>query len=191
MWHRLLFAIDQYESGQTALRFTSEIAGGINAEVSVIHIREISKWARVPPLETPAEAESLVQEAILNLQLAGVRADGIACSVPEDLVASRIFGEARSRLCDAIIVGSRRLHGMNRLSGRNIRDRNSPTDLPARARGSHPLAERDPQTAAVRADIGLGRARRARRGLTTTSRREGPPRGRRTRHRVGFHSEGE
>ena len=47
MWHRLLFAIDQYESGQTALRFTSEIAGGIDAQVSVIHIREISKWARV------------------------------------------------------------------------------------------------------------------------------------------------
>jgi nucleotide-binding universal stress UspA family protein len=123
VWHRLLFAIDQYESGQTALRFTSEIAGGIDAQVSVIHIREISKWARVPPLETPAEAESLVQEAILNLQLAGVRADGVACSVPEDLIASRIFGEARSRMCDAIIVGSRRLHGMHRLSGRNIRDR--------------------------------------------------------------------
>ena len=64
-----------------------------------------------------------MQEAILNLQLAGVRADGIACSVPEDLIASRIFGEARSRMCDAIIVGSRRLHGMHRLSGRNIRDR--------------------------------------------------------------------
>jgi nucleotide-binding universal stress UspA family protein len=87
VWHRLLFAIDQYESGQTALRFTSEIAGGIDAQVSVIHVREISKWARVPPLETPAEAEFLVQEAILNLQLAGVRADGIACSAPEDLVA--------------------------------------------------------------------------------------------------------
>jgi hypothetical protein len=42
---------------------------------------------------------------------------------PEDLIASRIFGEARCRMCDAIIVGSRRLHGMHRLSGRNIRGR--------------------------------------------------------------------
>jgi nucleotide-binding universal stress UspA family protein len=123
VWHRMLFAIDQFESGQTALRFTSEVAAGIGAQVSVIHIRELSKWARVPPLETPAEAESLVQEAVLNLQLAGVNADGLACSVPEDLVASRIFGEARSRKSDAIVVGSRRLHGIQRLSGHSVRDR--------------------------------------------------------------------
>jgi nucleotide-binding universal stress UspA family protein len=123
VWHRMLLAIDQFESGQTALRFTSEVAAGIGAQVSVIHIRELSKWARVPPLETPAEAEALVQEAVLSLQLAGVNADGLACSVPEDLVASRIFGEARSRMSDAIVVGSRRLHGIQRLSGRSVRDR--------------------------------------------------------------------
>lgn len=123
MWQRLLFAIDQFESGQTALRFTSELAARTGAEVSVIHIRELSKWARVPPLETPAEAHSLVREAVLNLQIAGVRADGIACSMPQDLVAQRIFEEAGRRLCDAIVMGSRRLHGIGRLSGRGVKDR--------------------------------------------------------------------
>ena len=59
----------------------------------------------------------------MSLQLAGVNADGLACSVPEDLVASRIFGEARSLMSDAIVVGSRRLHGIQRLSGRSVRDR--------------------------------------------------------------------
>jgi Universal stress protein family len=60
---------------------------------------------------------------VMHLQLAGVNADGLACSVPEDLVASRIFGEARSQMSDAIVVGSRRLHGIQRLSGHSVRDR--------------------------------------------------------------------
>jgi nucleotide-binding universal stress UspA family protein len=123
MWHRLLFAIDQFESGQSALRFTSDLAAEIDAEVRVIHIRELSKGARVPPLETPAEAQSLVQEAVLNLQVAGVRADGFACSSFEDLVASTIFEEARTRMSDAIVLGSRRLRGIGRLSGGGVKDR--------------------------------------------------------------------
>lgn len=123
MWQRLLFAIDQFESGQTALRFTSELAARTGAQVRVLHIRQLSKWARVPPLETIAEADSLVQEALLRLQLAGVYADGLACSAPDDFVAAKIFAEAGSCMCDAIVLGSRRLHGIERLSGRSVRDK--------------------------------------------------------------------
>jgi nucleotide-binding universal stress UspA family protein len=122
MWDRVLFAIDQFESGQVALKFAIGLADATGAEVRVLHIREISRWARVPPLETPAEAELLVQQAVFALRIAGVGAEGLACSLPEDQVAKRIIEEARRWSCDAIVLGTRRLHGIHRLSGRGRRE---------------------------------------------------------------------
>ena len=121
MWDSLLFAIDRYESGQTALRFTAGLASATGSEVRVLHIRELSKWARVPPLETPYEAEWLVNEAVSSLQQAGVPAQGRWCSFPADLVARRIADESTYWLCDAIVLGTRRLRGLSRLSGRGVR----------------------------------------------------------------------
>ena len=83
MWDRLLFAMDQYESGQTALEFTAGLATATGTDVRVIHVRELSGLARVPPLETPDEAHSLVEQALFALRLAGVGAEGRACSLPE------------------------------------------------------------------------------------------------------------
>lgn len=123
MWDRLLLAIDQFESGQTALRVSERLAVTTGAEVRVIHVRELSRWARVPPLETPAEAESLVDEALFSLRLAGVGAEGRACSFPENQVPQRIVEESLYWICDAIVLGSRRLQGLSRLSGRGVRDR--------------------------------------------------------------------
>jgi nucleotide-binding universal stress UspA family protein len=64
MWDRLLFAMDQYESGQTALEFTAGLAAATGTDVRVIHVRELSGLARVPPLETPDEAHSLVSRKV-------------------------------------------------------------------------------------------------------------------------------
>jgi hypothetical protein len=66
MWDRVLLALDQYESGQSALRMTMKLAAVTHSEVRVLHVRALSKWARVPPLETPAEAEYLVSEAVFS-----------------------------------------------------------------------------------------------------------------------------
>ena len=123
MWDRLLLAIDQYESGQTALEFTARLAAATCTEVRVIHVRELSGLTRVPPLESPAEAESLVDQAVFSLRLAGVGAEGRACSLPEDQVARRIVEESLYWVCDAIVLGPRRLRGVSRLSGRGVRDR--------------------------------------------------------------------
>ncbi len=123
MWDRLLLAIDQYESGQTALKFTAELASLTSADVRVLHVRELSGLARVPPLETPAEADSLVEEAVFSLRLVGVGAEGRACSFPEDQVPLRIVEESLYGTCDAIVLGTRRLRGVSRLSGRGVRDR--------------------------------------------------------------------
>jgi nucleotide-binding universal stress UspA family protein len=74
-------------------------------------------------LETPDEANSLVEQAVFALRLAGVGAEGRACSLPEDQVARRIVEESLYWVCDAIVVGTRRLRGVSRLSGHGVRDR--------------------------------------------------------------------
>ena len=123
MWDRLLLALDQFESGQSALKVSERVALATGADVRVIHVRQLSKWACVPPLETPAEAESLVDEAVFSLRLAGVGAEGRSCSYPEDRVAQQIVEESMCWICDAIVLGSRRLHGVSRVSGRGVRER--------------------------------------------------------------------
>ncbi len=79
--------------------------------------------SRVLPLETPAEAEDLVREAVHSLQLLGVAAEGRSVSVLQENVARRIVEEASLWECQAIVLGSRRLHGIARLSGRGVRER--------------------------------------------------------------------
>jgi universal stress protein A len=122
MLKRLLLAIDQYESGQTALHFTSALAAGTGAEVRVLHVRELSTHPRVPPLETVADAQFLVHEAAFALRLAGTSAEGLACSERSDRVAKRIVQEAFDSDSDAIVLGSRRLRGIDRLSRRGVRE---------------------------------------------------------------------
>ncbi len=123
MWDRVLFAIDQFESGQTGLGFTAGLASANAASVRVLHIRELPKFARALPLESPAEAEDLVREAVLSLQLLGVAAEVRSCSTFQEHVPQRIVKEASLWECQAIVLGSRRLHGIARLSGRGVRER--------------------------------------------------------------------
>jgi nucleotide-binding universal stress UspA family protein len=123
VWDRLLFAIDHFESGQTALDFVAGVAAANDASVRVLNLREVPRMARVPPLESPAEAEHLVRDAVHFLQMRGVAAEGRYVSVLQEHVARRIVEEARRWECQAIVLGSRRLHGIGRLSGRGVRER--------------------------------------------------------------------
>lgn len=123
MWDRLLCAIDQFESGQSALSFVTGVATANGASVRVLHIRELSRMARVLPLETPGEADELARDAVLSLGSLGVPAEGRSGSALEDHVAQRIVNEALVWDCQAIVLGSRRLRGIGRLSGRGVRER--------------------------------------------------------------------
>jgi hypothetical protein len=79
VWDRLLCAIDQFQSGQRALDFVGGLASVDDASVRVLHVRELSKMARVLPLETPFEAEELVRDGVLRLTRLGVAAEGRSC----------------------------------------------------------------------------------------------------------------
>jgi nucleotide-binding universal stress UspA family protein len=105
------------------LDFAAGLAATNDASVRVFHIRELSRMARVMPLETPADAEELVREAVLSLGAFGVAAEGRFVSTLEDQVARRIVDEAVHWECQAIVLGSRRVRGIARLSGRGVRER--------------------------------------------------------------------
>ena len=109
MWDRLLFAIDQFESGQTALDFVAGVASANDASVRVFHIRDVPRMAHAVPLESPAEADALVRDTVQSLSTRGVGAEGRSSSVFHEHVARRIVEEALLWECQAIVLGSRRV----------------------------------------------------------------------------------
>ena len=115
--NRLILAIDRFDSGQVALVFAAELATAAGAEVTVLHVRERPSHPRVPTLETPTDAQALVDEAVFCLRQAGVAAEGRMRSVRADHVARCIVYESKDARCDAIVLGSRRLRGIERASG--------------------------------------------------------------------------
>jgi nucleotide-binding universal stress UspA family protein len=123
VWDRLLCAIDQFESGQSALDFAAGLAATNDSSIRVFHIRELSRMARVMPLETPLDAEEFVRDAVFSLGQRNVAAEGRFASALEDQVARRIVEEAISWECKGIVLGSRRVRGIARLSGRGVRER--------------------------------------------------------------------
>jgi nucleotide-binding universal stress UspA family protein len=118
----LLLALDGSESGQTALAFTIGLAAATGSQVKVLHVRELSTDPRIRPTESKADARRLVDEAVLSLRLAGIRAQGQVSSERDNWVARRIVDESTDWHCDAIILGSRRLRGLHRLAGRRTRE---------------------------------------------------------------------
>jgi len=120
---RLLLAMDQFDSGQVALTFTAELANTVGADVTVLHIRERSIHPRVLPLESLSDAQLLVDEAVFCLRLAGIGVEGRVRSGREDHVAKCIVYESAQSQCDTIVLGSRRLRGIERVSGRGVKER--------------------------------------------------------------------
>jgi nucleotide-binding universal stress UspA family protein len=123
MSNKLLLAIDQFEPGQAAVDFTIGLAGRSKSAVQVLHVRELPASLRVPALESADEAEVLVQETVSRLQTAGIAAEGEIISDQENHVAHCIVEEASNTKCDAIVLGSLRLRGLQSIGGHGIRER--------------------------------------------------------------------
>jgi nucleotide-binding universal stress UspA family protein len=124
MGSRLLLAIDQYAPGQAAVDFTVDLASMSNPDVYVFHVREVPSSLGVFPLESEAEAQVLVEETVRRLQSAGIAAEGEACSEHKSRVALLIVVEERlKRKCNAIVLGSLRLRGLQSMIGHGTRER--------------------------------------------------------------------
>jgi len=122
MRERLLLAIDQFESGQVAVDFAIGLAIRFEADVRAFHVRELPKFTRVPPLETIVDAQVLVNEAVFRLREAGVGADGRSRSARVGDVGVQIVEEASLWQCDAIVLGSVRRRGLDRISACGVRE---------------------------------------------------------------------
>jgi nucleotide-binding universal stress UspA family protein len=121
--NHLLLAIDQSEAGEAAIDFTIGHAALSDAAVTVLHIRELSPMMRVPPLESATMARELVERSVAVLRDAGIPATGLVSSAREDAVARRIVEIAVEERCAGIVLGSFRLRGLHRLTGRGVRER--------------------------------------------------------------------
>jgi nucleotide-binding universal stress UspA family protein len=120
---RLLLAIDQVAPSQAAIDFAAGFAAASGAAAWVFHVRELPDSIRIAPLETAVESEDLVHQAVTSLRQAGVSAGGRGVSAREKLVANRIAEEGVLLGSDLIVLGSQRLTGVRRLTGRGLRDR--------------------------------------------------------------------
>jgi len=123
MGSRLLLAIDQYAPGHAPVDFTVDLASMSKSDVYVFHVREVPSSLGVFPLESAAEAQVLVEETVRRLQSAGIAAEGEACSEHKSRVALLIVEEALKRKCNAIVLGSLRLRGLQSMIGHGTRER--------------------------------------------------------------------
>lgn len=123
MRNKLLLAVDQFEPGQAAVDFTIALAASSKSDVQVLHVRELPTSLRVPPLESAREAHVLVEETVRRLQTAGIAAEGEVISDRENHVARRIVEVASKGRCDAIVLGSLRLRGLQSMTGHGTRER--------------------------------------------------------------------
>ena len=104
MWDRLLFAMDQFESGQTALDFVADVASTNDASVRVLHIREVPRMAHAVPLESPADADELVRNTVRSLSTLGIAAEGRSSSVFREHVARRMRRDGVDCTVDDVLI---------------------------------------------------------------------------------------
>ena len=108
-WH-ILLAIDDSPGAKRATATASTLAGLADAEVEVLHVREVSQ-GRIGPSapESRDEALALVGNAVKGLLDAGVTALGEVQAAPVEQVAARILAEAETRQVSLIVMSSRPL----------------------------------------------------------------------------------
>ncbi len=120
MFERIVVSVDGSPDSNRAVEVAGEIALAKGAEVIVVHGRDIAVVAppaatAVPPPqaepETEDEAQRLVDEALQQLQEAGVSARGMVLPMRGRL-AQQIIETAREESADLIVLGSR---GMSRI----------------------------------------------------------------------------
>ena len=108
-WH-ILLPIDDSQGARRAAATAAALAGLVDAEVEVLHVREVAQGKVGPAvLESRDEALTLVGDVVRGLLDAGVTALGEVQAAPVEHVAARILAEAETRQADLIVMSSRPL----------------------------------------------------------------------------------
>jgi nucleotide-binding universal stress UspA family protein len=110
MFKHVLVAIDGSTYSQLALPAAIEVARKFDSEVQVVHVSEHDRGrAVVYTLETPADATTMVGDAVQKARDAGVIARGQVRDAATGHVAKVIVETAQANGIDLIVMGSRGL----------------------------------------------------------------------------------
>jgi nucleotide-binding universal stress UspA family protein len=110
MFKKVLVAIDASDYSRQVLPAAIEIARKFQSEVFILHVAEHDRGRNVVfTTESPAEATTLVANAVKGFREAGVQVRGELHDVAVGHVARNIADTAKEMGSDLIIMGSRGL----------------------------------------------------------------------------------
>jgi nucleotide-binding universal stress UspA family protein len=110
MFKHVLVALDGSAYSRTALPVAIEMSTKFGADLFVLHVAEHDRGrAVVYPIESPAEATTLVAGAVKTARQAGIAAKGEVFEVGAGHVAKGIIETAAANEIDLIVMGSRGL----------------------------------------------------------------------------------
>lgn len=121
MYNHILVSVDRSSDSQKAVAAAAELGAKFGSDVLVVHAPDIPRavvtgHGAVPAsdtgMETEAEAQQMVDEAVAELERAGVRVTGQALTGGH-AIASEILAAAERHQADLIVLGSR---GMSYIS---------------------------------------------------------------------------
>jgi nucleotide-binding universal stress UspA family protein len=109
MYNRLLMAVDRSAVTERVIAAAREMAALSDGEVWVLHVleREVMSRGGTFPIESDAEAQSVVEHAAKVLHDAGIKAHYEVWSAMYGEVAHDIVRAARAHDAGIIVMGSR------------------------------------------------------------------------------------
>jgi nucleotide-binding universal stress UspA family protein len=109
MYDRILMAVDHSDVAERVINATREMASPSDAEVWVLHLREMEAMSRVGfvPIESDEEAQSIVEHAAEELHDAGVKAHYEVRTTIYGQAGREIVDAARAHDAGVIVMGSR------------------------------------------------------------------------------------
>jgi nucleotide-binding universal stress UspA family protein len=109
MYDRILVAVDHSDVAGRVINAAREMASPSDAEVWVLHLREMEAMSRVGfvPIESDEEAQSIVEQAAKELHDAGVKAHYEVRTTIYGQAGREIVDAARAHGAGVIVMGSR------------------------------------------------------------------------------------
>ena len=109
MYGRILMAVDHSDVAERVINAAREMASLSNGEVWVLHLREMETMSRAGfvPIESGAEAQSIVEHAAKELHDSGVKAHYEVRNTIYGQAGREIVDAARAHDAGVIVMGSR------------------------------------------------------------------------------------
>jgi nucleotide-binding universal stress UspA family protein len=116
MFEKILLAVDGSEHSHRGIPIAGDLARKYAGEVVVVHVREHEiTWVQDIDLETPDEAQQLVDDVVRELKDSGASARGEVIRVALGQTPRVILDVAKEEGAELIVMGTRGLSDWGRL----------------------------------------------------------------------------